>query len=118
MAWEYKKAAAGELDRIYKDPGTAHALDLSQRFSEKTFDRENLQSFLDRLPAESAPERAKLEKLLANPNAGVEADLSTRMGQLVWAAGLDYLSLNTPADDLRSHAVWRMLTRNRIMTDA
>jgi hypothetical protein len=118
MGWRHKKAASNELDRIYKDPGTAYALDLSQRFSAKALDRENLQSFLDSLPGEAAPERAKLKKLLANPNADIEANLSTRMGQLVWAAGLDYLSLNIPPDNLRSHAIWRILTRNRIMTDA
>lgn len=102
--------AQGELDRIYSDPGTGHALDLFERFAKRSLNEESFKDFLNGLPADAAPERAKLEQLLAGNN--VDADLSTRSAQLVWAAGLAYISQNNPPGTIRSHAIWRTLTRN------
>lgn len=103
-----------DLDRIYNDPDTAHALDLFERFGKRTLDDAGFKSFLDSLPA--TPERAKIEKLLAEPNApgnnGAEADLSTRAGQLAWAAALGHVFQTSQPGTIRSHAIWRTLTHN------
>lgn len=107
--WSQGKAG---LDQIYDDPGTAPALDLFERFGKRELNEAGFKSFLNSLPPESAAERAKVEKLLAEPGAAVDADLSTRGGQLAWAAGLGYAFQNSPPGSIRSHAIWRTLTRN------
>ncbi len=101
---------SNDLDRIFNDPSTAHALDLSERFAKRELSEAGFKDFLNSLPSDAAAERAKLEQLLTG-NA-IEADLSTRSGQLVWAAGLAYAFQNNPPGSIRSHAVWRTLTRN------
>lgn len=101
---------SNNLDRIYNDPSTPHALDLSERFSKRELNESGFKDFLNSLPSDAATERTKLEQLLAG-NA-VEADLSTRSGQLVWAAGLAHVFQNSPQGSVRSHAIWRILTRN------
>ena len=98
------------LDRIYNDPATGYVLDLSERFAKRELSESSFKDFLNSLPSDAAAERAKLEQLLAG-NA-VEADLSSRSGQLVWAAGLAYAFQNNPPGSIRSHAIWRTLTRN------
>lgn len=89
-----------------------YALDLRERFAGQRLDDTGFKEFLDMLPPEAAPERAKLELLFANPDAAVEADLSTRAGQLVWDAGLGYVFQNTSPNAVRSSPIWRALTRN------
>ncbi len=101
---------SNNLDRIYNDSSTPHALDLSERFAKRELNKAGFNDFLSGLPADAAPERAKLEQLMAGNN--VEADLSTRSGQLVWAAGLAHVFQNSPQGSIRSHAIWRTLTRN------
>lgn len=108
--------AQGELDRIYSDPGTGHALDLFERFAKRSLNEESFKDFLNGLPADAAPERAKLEQLLAGNN--VDADLSTRSAQLVWAAGLDYLAQNLPSGTIRNHRIWSVVCNNPIMKEA
>ncbi len=102
-----------ELERISRDPDTKLALDLYERFGKKSLNAASLEEFLDSLPTEdAAPERAKLEKMLAQPFAPVDVDLSTRAGQLVWAAGLGYLFQNSPPNTTRTTPLWKALTRN------
>ena len=60
-----------ELDRIYNDPNTGIALDLFERFAKKTLDENGFREFLATLPAEAAPEVAKIEKILADGSARV-----------------------------------------------
>jgi hypothetical protein len=107
-----KTAPVTELDRIYNDPDTKHALDLSERFAKKSLNEIGFKEFLNTLPPEAAQERAKLEHLIANPGARVEADLSTHAGQMVWAAGLGFVFQNSSPGTIRSSAVWKTLTRN------
>lgn len=104
--------AKTELDRIYNDSGTAYALDLFGCFGKKALNEEGFKGFLDGLPPEAAQERAKIEKLIADPSARVDADLSTRTGQLAWAAALGFAFQSNPPGTIRSHAIWRTLTRN------
>lgn len=101
-----------ELEPLYRDPFTPHALDLRERFSERRLDDVGFKEFLDTLPPAATTERAKLERLFANPAATVEADLSTRAGQLVWDAGLGYVFQNAPPNAVRSSSIWRALTRS------
>ena len=96
-----------ELEPLYRDPFTPHALDLRERFSERRLDDVGFKEFLDTLPPAATTERAKLERLFANPAATVEADLSTRAGQLVWDAGLGYVFQNAPPNAVRSSSIWR-----------
>lgn len=98
------------LDQIYSDPATGHALDLSERFARRSLNEAGFKDFLNSLPADASPERAKLEQLLDGAN--VEADLSTRSGQLVWAAGLGFVFQNNPPGSIRFDPIWRTLTRN------
>ena len=107
--------AQGELDRIYSDPGTGHALDLFERFAKRSLNEAGLSDFLNGLPADAAPERAKLEQLMAGNN--VDADLSTRSGQLVWAAGLDYLVQNLPPGAIRNHRIWSVVCSNPVIKE-
>lgn len=101
-----------ELDRIYNDPETAHALDLFERFAKKALNEDGYKAFLDTLPSECAPERTKIEQVLANSSTRVTADLSTRAKQLAWAAALGFVFQNTPPSTIRAHAIWRTLTHN------
>lgn len=108
------QAQGDDLDRIYNDSGTGHALDLFERFAKRSLNEAGFKEFLDSLPA--TPERAKIEQLIADQNApgnnGAEADLSTRAGQLAWAAGLAYAFQNSPPGTICSHAIWRTLAHN------
>lgn len=99
------------LDRIYNDPETTPALDLFERFAKKSLNEAGLKEFLDTLPAGAASERAKIEQVLSNSGVRVDADLSTRGGQLAWAAALGFVSQNG-GGKTRSSAVWKTLARN------
>lgn len=102
------------LEQIYNDPATGRALDLFERFAQKKLKNESdLEAFLDTLPsAQAKPERAKLKQIMADSAVRVEPDLSTRTGQLVWAAGLGHLFQSSPPDTIRSHSVWDALTHH------
>ncbi|GEM_PF-5209944 len=109
---EIRLSVQTELDRIYNDPFTAYALDLKKRFNEKSLNETSFKEFLDALPSEAAQERSKLEQVMTDPSARVEADLSTRAGQLVWAAGLGFVFQNSKSGTIRSSSLWKTLTRN------
>lgn len=102
----------GTLDQIYNDPLTPHALDLFERFSKRGIAGEGLASFLNTLPSEAEAERAKLEGLLSNGSLDGEIDLSSRAGQLVWAAGLAHVFQSNPPGTVRNSPLWRALTSN------
>src|SRR3989338_7123059 len=81
------------LDRIYNDPDTAIALNLIERFRQKDgLSDTGLKEFLDGLPSDAKSERTKIEQVLSNSGARVDADLSTRSKQLAWAAALGFVS--------------------------
>ena len=103
------------LDRIYNDPTTTHALDLFERFSKRELAGEGLRAYLDTLPADSAPERTKLEGLLSGAESTVQIDLSTRSNQLVWAAGLYNLRITMPENRIRTSPLWRAACNHPIL---
>ncbi len=111
-----KSQEGASLDRIYNDPSMKHALDLFERFSKNSLAGDGLRTYLDTLPADAADERIKLEQLVADSSApntsNIEADLSTRSGQLVWAAGLGHLFQSNPPGTTRAHPIWKTLTSN------
>jgi len=100
------------LDYIYNDPSTADALVLSELFAKRDLAGEGLQAYLDTLPADTAPERAKLEGLLSGTESNAQIDLSSRSNQLVWAAGLGHVFQTNPPKPARSHPLWRAITDN------
>jgi len=101
------------LDHIYNDPATEYALALFERFRGQALDEAGFKDYLDSLPADAGTERAKLQDLLSGTNTNIEADLNTRSGQLVWAAGLAHAFQASPPGTIRSHPVWKTLTDNR-----
>ena len=103
---------SASLDHIYDDPSTVHALELFERFAKRSLAGEGLQAYLDTLPADAAPERAKLEGLLSGTESNAQIDLSSRSNQLVWAAGLGHVFQTNPPKFARSHPIWRAITDN------
>lgn len=99
-----------ELDRLYNDPDTAPTLDLFERFRKKTLQEAGFRDFLKSLPSDAAPEIAKIDKIISEPDARVEADLSTRSKQLAWTAALGFLYQNSPPNTIRKHGIWGTLT--------
>ncbi len=100
---------ANEMERIAATPEIQAALDLFQIFGSRKWDKAGLDAFLDTLPEQGGPERAKLDNILNNVSE--EPDLSTREGQLVWAAGLAYATLAVPGG-VRNQKIWRALVEN------
>jgi hypothetical protein len=106
-----QNGAATELDRIYNDPDTTYALELFMRFRNNQLDKKGFEEYLDSLPPEGDIERIKLEQLLDGQNTDVDVDLSTRAGQLVWTAGLGHVFKTSPPNTVRSHPIWKTLTK-------
>src|SRR4051812_34079940 len=103
-----------ELDRIYNEAGTDLALELSGLFREGRLNEDSFRIFLGRLPDNEA-ERTRIEMLLAGHGTKAEPDLSTRAGELAWAAALGLVARTAPPGTLRAHPIWRTLTRHPLL---
>lgn len=106
------------LDHIYDDPNTTHALEIFERSAKRALNANDLATFLDSLPSETIAEQDKIRQLISGQNGNVEADLTSSEKALAWKAALDFVFLNEQPQSIRSHPIWRILTKNRVVQDS
>lgn len=106
------------LDHIYDDPNTAHALEIFERSAKRALNADDLTTFLDSLPSETGVEQDKIRRLISGQDGSVEADLTSPAKALAWKAALDFVFLNGQQQAIRSHPIWRVLTKNRVIQDS